>query len=266
MSSYSGGGLKRELLAADRTYYVLTTGSDSNTGLVNSSGGAFLTIQKALDTVASIDLSIYNVTIQVGNGTYTGLNVLSGPWVGSGKVTVLGDATTPSNAVISTAGIGFALSNGARLSVSGLKGTTSSLQCFSVDTKSVLTIEGNMEFGTCSSVHLLAQNNGLIRGGSAFTGYTISGGAARHWQATSQGTVFFGGSTITITGTPAFSSQFALAQRLGYLQATGITFSGSATGTRYLSDLNSVIYTNGGGASYLPGDVAGSATNGGQYS
>jgi hypothetical protein len=65
--SLVGGG--RQILTANQAYYVRTDGSDSNTGLANTAGGAFLTIQKAIDTVAALDLSIYNVTIQVGNGT-----------------------------------------------------------------------------------------------------------------------------------------------------------------------------------------------------
>lgn len=45
-----------------------------------------------------------------------------------------------------------------------------------------------------------------------------------------------------------------------------MTFSGTgATGTRYVAGANAVIYTAGGGASYLPGNAGGSVETGGQY-
>src|SRR3954447_13757840 len=98
----------REQLSANRTYYVRTDGSDSNNGLANSSSGAFLTIQKAIDTVGALDLSIYNVTVQVADGTYTGTVTVTGPWVGSGTVFLQGNTTTPANVVITTAVTGAA--------------------------------------------------------------------------------------------------------------------------------------------------------------
>ena len=59
------------MLTADRTYYVRTDGSNSNTGLANTSGGAFLTVQKAVDAVESrLDIAGLTVTIQIGDGTY----------------------------------------------------------------------------------------------------------------------------------------------------------------------------------------------------
>lgn len=56
------------LLANDRiysTYYVRTDGNNSNGGVVNSSGGAWLTIQKAADTMFAGDV------VNVASGTYS---------------------------------------------------------------------------------------------------------------------------------------------------------------------------------------------------
>ena len=116
----------REQLAANRTYYVRTDGSDGNNGLANSSGGAFLTIQKAIDTVAALDLSIYNVTIQVADGTYGGAVVVSAPWVGSGTVTLQGNTSTPANALLSTgASDCITALGGGRSTVTGFRLTNS---------------------------------------------------------------------------------------------------------------------------------------------
>lgn len=60
----------REILTASRTYYVRTGGSDSNTGLVNTDGGAFATVQKAWDTIGPLDLGDFSITIQIADGTY----------------------------------------------------------------------------------------------------------------------------------------------------------------------------------------------------
>jgi len=59
----------RETLSQDRTYYVATTGSNSNTGL--ASGAEFLTIAKALDAVSKLDFNGFVITIQIADGTYS---------------------------------------------------------------------------------------------------------------------------------------------------------------------------------------------------
>jgi hypothetical protein len=69
-----------------------------------------------------------------------------------------------------------------------------------------------------------------------------------------------------VSGTPAFSGQFAWADLWGYLSANGsTTFSGSATGKRYFADNFARISTAGGGASFFPGNVAGTVGVDGRY-
>jgi hypothetical protein len=116
----------REQLSASRTYYVRTDGSDSNTGLVDSAGGAFLTIQKAVDTVMGLDLggnSAYDVTITVGAGTFSE-SVFLGNLVGRGyeqNVTINGAGLTTIVAGPSSGSSSFVADGGAsRWTISNL--------------------------------------------------------------------------------------------------------------------------------------------------
>jgi len=92
----------REKLSAARTYYVRTDGSDANTGLSNTAGGAFATIQKAIDTASALDNGGYDVTITVGAGTFTGTNVLKS-FVGAGKIVISGAGAGSTVVQVSTA-------------------------------------------------------------------------------------------------------------------------------------------------------------------
>jgi hypothetical protein len=256
----------RELLTANRTYYVRTDGSNSNNGLSNTSGGAFLTIQKAIDVTMTLDLGGYAVTIQVGAGTYTTGASISSPFVGGG-VTLKGDTTAPSNVVISTTTANaIYAANKAAISVQGFKlQTTTSGHAVTAESGAIVKINGKMEYAATASFQLYTNGPGSQIVVSA--NYTISGGAASHWGATDGGnlSVFPSGLTITLSGTPAFSSSFAYASRISSMTVWGHTFSGLATGQRYNVDGNSVIFVNTGGATYLPGNSAGSAAVGGQY-
>lgn len=266
LNGTSLGGAGRTMLTADRTYYVRTDGSDSNDGLANTSGGAFLTIQKAINVVLTLDLGGYAITIQVGAGTYTGGVSIQSPFVG-GNVTLQGDLTTPSNVVISTTSAdAIYVANKASLILGGFKvQTTTSGTGLKAEANGLIRVTGKMNYGACASFHIYAFGAGSNIDVGA--DYTISGGAQIHWIATDGGiiTVFPSGRTFTLTGTPAFSSGFAYASRVGSMTVWGHTFSGSATGSRYYIDMNAVCFVNGGGASYLPGNAAGSTATGGQY-
>lgn len=256
----------REFLEANRTYYVRTDGSDSNDGLTDSSGGAFLTIQHAVDVVVkTLDFAGYTVTIQVGNGTYTAGVLINTAWVG-GPLVIQGDTTTPSNVVVSvTSGNCFritALGLPSTLTIAGFKlTTTTSGHAIIFDGAGQLFL-GNMNYGSTVNNHISAVGGGAYI--TVYSNYTISGGCSVHWLCNLGGSISCASKTITLTGTPAFTI-FAYSTRVSRHEVHGNTFSGSATGKRYTVDNNSAIYTNGAGATYLPGDVAGTTATGGQY-
>jgi len=93
------GGAAINTSGAQSGTHTVATGSDSNTGLTTGRTGALLTIQAALDKCKILDLRDYDVTIQLATSKYD-----SGGWHmyldghgWDGTVTVLGDATTPTN-------------------------------------------------------------------------------------------------------------------------------------------------------------------------
>lgn len=247
-------GNGREVLTADRTYYVRSDGSDFNTGLANTSGGAFLTLQKAVDVAASIDLSIYNVTIQVGaSAAWAGVTFKN--YVGAGTITVIGDETTPANCTVTSVGFVAARCGGV-YNVRGFK----LVGCGLVSTSGSYIGHQNIEFGAfAGGAHMFTQLAGII---AATGNYTVSGSSAWHWRATIGGRIVVQSTTVTITGTPAFSQAFAEANQASIIRCNGNTFSGSATGKRYNSTGNSAISSSG---ATLPGNVAGTTTADEEY-
>lgn len=92
----------RTTLTADVTYYVRTDGDDDNSGLVDDATGAFLTPQKAWDTIVNnLYLNGYNATIQLRSGTYPGVNI-SSLSVGSGQIIIQGDSLDYDAVVLSS--------------------------------------------------------------------------------------------------------------------------------------------------------------------
>ena len=255
----------REKLTAARTYYVRTDGSDSNDGLSNTAGGAFLTLQACYNHIRSkLDLAGYVVTIQVVDGTYTAGVSLTGPLVGGlGAYLVLkGNATTPSNVVISTTSASCVLAGkGAYIKVQDLKmQTTTAGDCLGAYEYSVIEFT-NVEFGACATHHCEAWRYGQVNG---IGSYTISGGAISHMHAYSMAYISIVSLTVTLTGTPAFSSWFT-GNSQSNIACAAVTFTGAATGTRYLVHKNGVTDTSGGGASFFPGNASGSTATGGVY-
>lgn len=252
----------RERLTADRTYYVLNSGSDSNTGLTNSSGGAFATLQKAYDTILTLDLGGYAASIVYGTSGDTitsGLNCSSPP-VGGNVTLDLGGSTmniTSGQCVTVAAPFTLTVQNGTLR-------TTTSGNCIFVNAKSAKVIVGaSITFGTSTGGRHVAVYAGSLN----FTAnYSITGGATNHVLTTIQGLIEYQAITVTITGTPAFTTTFEVTGG-SYVSVFSVTWSGSATGARYTVSQNSVLNTYGAGTTHLPGNAAaGTPTaTGGQY-
>jgi hypothetical protein len=257
----------RGKLTASRTYYVRPDGIDSNDGRANTAGGAFQTIQKAIDVVAEQDIGKFNVTIQLADGTYTAGANINSAWLGSGMVTLLGNTTTPSNVHINlTSGTCITANNNASIRLSGLKLSSASggFGIYSVNGSNVTLVAG-IEFGTFGTAfeaHIVATQGGRV---SFYNNYAISGGAYNHMYCLLGGSITADGVAVTLTGTPAFAGGYVRAAKIGNVEQYGSTFVGSATGPRYSVSSNAVVDTAGGGASYFPGNSAGSTATGGQY-
>jgi len=255
----------REVLTANRTYYVRTDGSDSNNGLANTAGGAFLTIQKAIDTAVALDLGIYSVTINVADGTYTGAVVLKA-YVGVGPIYITGNTGTPSNVVISTTGASaIAGSSCGTWTIGGVKvqTATAGYGVYIQGGTSIVTLN-KVDFGVVGGVysHIHAALGASI---TIIGNYTISGNSGNsHYYAIENGVIIIGAVTVTLSGTPTYQ-RFALAYMAGLIRSAA-TFSGSGTGVRYLAIKNGSFEVYSAGANYFPGNSAGSADATSSYS
>ena len=173
---------------AARTYYVnVGSGSDSNDGL--SSGAAFATINKALDVVwYELDIASYDVTIQLAAGTYDENIFREGRHVGEGRVSIIGDETTPANVIVSpTSGNAFQCYHSAWLIVRGVKieATGASGRGVYAAWHGMIYLY-NVDFGACSGYHMRASKGAIW----ILSDYTISGNSAVHWSAHSMGVIY----------------------------------------------------------------------------
>ncbi|RUP39337.1 MAG: hypothetical protein EKK63_10075 [Acinetobacter sp.] len=256
----------REILKADRTYYFRSDGSDTNDGLANTSGGAFLTAQKAIDTiVATLDTAGYIVTVQRGDAAAYTSSILFKPWVGGGQIVLDGNGqafTVTGNSAIRASGVlpGEVVVQNLTLS------TITSGNCLNMQAIGKMIVRASVVFAVCAGTHVVAEGQGAFV--QFMNNYSITGGANRHYASLHGAFIQNGAGSLvfTLTGTPAFSQRFAYANNTGKIEFWGgCSFSGAATGTRYTIEFNSTCNVGGGGVNFFPGNVAGGTATGGQY-
>ena len=251
----------REVLTANRTYYVRTDGSDSNNGLANSSGGAFLTIQKAIDVVAAtLDLGIYSVTISVANGTYTGQIALKSLTTAGGIVTITGNISTPANVVITSASHTVVLPGpiSGTYKFEGVRGASSGGNFMALYNKCYVQL-GVFELGACAIRGIEAMFDAHVQ---LLNNFSVVGDIP-YWvfRTALFGVIDISTLTLTHSGTRTHTSGFAVAESGGLINAWGMTISGSFTGKNYDVNTGGGMTLAGGGTSYFGGSVAGTVTS-----
>lgn len=251
-------------LQGNTDFYVATTGNDSTgTGLI---GAPWATAQHASNIIQSnYDLNGFIATVHVADGTYTGSLQVFGAYVGApGSVQFLGNAATPAACIFNTTATCFEGNNGAQFSLSGFTTISATTHGVNALSGSQIKINGLMNYGACSAAHIAALQPGSLV--SVTANYSITGSATNHLLTTAgSGMIVIGsGVTGTCSGTPAFTN-FARCARSSTISAAAATYTGAATGQRYLVDLNGVIDTAGGGANFFPGNSPGAPATGGQY-
>ena len=254
----------REMLLASRTYYVRTDGNNSNNGLANTSAGAFLTIQAALNAILLLDTNGYTITVQVDDGTYTTAISLGKAWTGGGNVTIQGNSVNPQNVIISvTNNNAFNIAaTGGILTIKDMEITTITSGTSILSQSNSRVYFTNIRFGACAGYHLYATQGAEI---NATGNYSITGNALVHMITLYGGFIYMYGKTVTV-GAGLTMTYFAYVSRNGVIDAEVITYTTTTmTAIRYAADTNGSIYTAGGGASYFPGNSAGGTSSGGQY-
>lgn len=257
------------------TFYVSTTGADTNDGLTAETPLA--TIQQAI-ALASTNYDITGTVVQIilAAGTY-GAVTLDGTVIRA-KVSLVGPGSAGTT-ITSATTTSITIVNGANCTLSGLTIANTSTNTgdygggstgLFVGSGSICNLSTDVAFGSCASgAHMWAYESGVISalpvGSGVGRNYTITGGATMHYYASLCGTITLVDATVTLTGTPNFSTAFAVADQSGAIGAWGNTYSGSATGARISATGNGTINAHGAGASYFPGNADGSQSSGGQY-
>jgi hypothetical protein len=262
----------RTRLNADTTMFVSTTGDNANVGLTAATPWATQTF--AWSTIcATIDLAGFTLTVQCAAGTYAQQFAASGRPTGAnarGCVVMLGAAGLPTTHIID-GGANSAVrtfSNALKLQGFQIQSTgNAGIYCHGSGS---LMLFSNIDFGACpNGAHISAVDGASVY---AVGNYRITGAAVNHLRVDQNANISTNPDnvavTVTLVGTPAFSGAFANASACGAIRqdpATTIYGGTGATGQRYNVVFNGVILTNGGGANYYPGSIAGATATGGQY-
>lgn len=256
-------------LAANTTFFVRTDGSDSNDGLTDSAGGAFLTWQGAYNVI--IDRYNFNgktVTIKAGGtGVRTfapgsGVNVLNinGSWQGGGALIFEGDLSVKDNVRWNATSADCVRIEGVFHGPVTFKGLR-------------ISATGGSGFNHLGAGRVYFSDTTYFVGGNPFikinndNSYVgINTGATVEFEADAGSAILVDSGylgqlgTIAITGTRTFTQLFEVNFR-GFAWITTIT--GTFTGKQYIVKEGATLRSSS--ASAIPGSLPGTVSVGGLY-
>lgn len=254
----------REKLTANRVYYVRPDGNDSQTGLLDTAGGAFLTPQKAIDVIATtLDISGYQAKIKLADGTYPPFTLknVSG-FAALDNLVIEGNTTTPSNVVISATG-SVCITAQSLSSVWTLKDFRLTGNVHGIVANNSTVVIDNIDFHTITYFQLFLQSAKAIS-----RGYSISGNAGFSNISLENSYFESAGTTVKILANITLGT-FIYCNYVSFSNSYGMSFDYGAfavTATvRYSVAGNGVLFTNGGGPTFFPGDTDGVELTGGKY-
>lgn len=227
----------REILTGNRTYYVATTGSDSNNGLTSLT--PFLTVQKAVDVIhAGVDMGGFSIGIELAAGTYNNFALFGhDAFLGNTVITIAGATGNPADVILDGGGTSLLVfaKDYCALNFNYVTFTNATGACISAGQDGIIDFSTCI-FGTCpGGTHITASDGGVI---NVLGPYSVTGAAAIH-LGVAGGIINMGGQIATIAGGLNFSVAFAYASNNGYI--TGCNSStfigaggigGSSTGVR----------------------------------
>lgn len=259
---------ERWRIPGNLSFFVDATNGNNANDCLAPTTGACATIMGAYAKVFNdVDQNGFTASINVADGTYNEQVQIFGNPVGHHLTVIIGDTTTPANVIINAPAndVAVYVKDYGALAISGVTvtggtgtigfeaeqfgimdlssdgcGSLASGRCMSVDNTGVININGDVAITADTNFPLIMQNGGLIN----FAG-TITLPAARAFNTTCWADV---ASRLNDSG--------------GHFTGAGVS---GTTGTRYNVTTNSVFNSNGGGANFCPGNVAGSTASGGIY-
>jgi hypothetical protein len=259
-------------------YVSNTIGSDTlydgTSATIGGTSGPFKTIQKALATMKKYNLGGQTFYIHLADGSYSNPTAILFPQPnGSGDVQLLGNTTNPAACAINNSGTGSAciLHEGGRYFIDGVNiATTASVSgdgghgLWTLNGSYVLL--GRIRYGNVAGNHISCGAASNVR---PMDEQIIAGSAFSHQEVYTNGVLMNQTPTNpSLTITTTVSLQY-------FVQASGggqiwpvwgtITGAANAVGSKYRATGNGVIDSQGRGASYLPGTLAGATATGGQY-